>query len=236
MSSADHNRDRKMRAIRLIGIGAAALTAAVFLFSRLVFSARETSGAAQPDSMWTAIGPEDSAGTKDGVETAAAEEAGDTEDASAGTQSGSGPASDGTKAFDAEGKTVVRISTLEEYLDVARMCHYDTWSSDKYILLDADLDLGALYQNAGPGEESAREGICAAILPSFGGVFDGQGHEITGFLLEDGMSETGLFGSVRESGVVRGLRVSGEVIPSGLQKRMGGIAGSNSGTCPQAGS
>ena len=230
MSSADHNRDRKMRTIRLIGIGAAALTAAVFLFSRLVFSARETSGAAQPDSMWTAIGPEDSAGTKDGAETAAAEEAGDTEDASAGTQSGSGPASDGTKAFDAEGKTVVRISTLEEYLDVARMCHYDTWSSDKYILLDADLDLGALYQNAGPGEESAREGICAAILPSFGGVFDGQGHEITGFLLEDGMSETGLFGSVRESGVVRGLRVSGEVIPSGLQKRMGGIAGSNSGT------
>ena len=61
MSSADHNRDRKMRTIRLIGIGAAALTAAVFLFSRLVFSARETSGAAQPDSMWTAIGPEDSA-------------------------------------------------------------------------------------------------------------------------------------------------------------------------------
>lgn len=121
------------------------------------------------------------------------------------------------EASDAEEKpaeyTEIHISSEEDLRNLATECHLDSWSRDKKVLLDTDLVL----TQEGPS------------LASFGGIFDGQGHTISGFYLEGDYAETGLFGTIQSTGTVQNLTVKGTITPSGKQTRLGGIAGINRG-------
>ena len=75
-------------------------------------------------------------------------------------------------------------------------------------------------------------------MPVFGGVFDGNGHTISGYTFRESASPQGLFRYVQESGVIRDLTLEGSILPEGSREKVGGIAGENEGTiqgCTSAG-
>lgn len=109
----------------------------------------------------------------------------------------------------------IYIRTAEDFLALAQSCSLDTWSQGKLVVLQADISL----ENTG-----------FLPLPTFGGVFDGGGHTISGMSVTDSMAPAGLFGIVQENAVVKDLNVSGSVAPSGETETVGGIAGENNGT------
>ena len=85
----------------------------------------------------------------------------------------------------------------------------------KTVVLTADIDLGRV--NFSP-------------IPIFGGTFEGNGHTISGLNLEQDGSQLGLFRYVAEGGVVKNLKVEGNVTPGGSRSSIGGIVGENNGT------
>ncbi|MCM1188421.1 MAG: hypothetical protein NC541_03880 [bacterium] len=118
----------------------------------------------------------------------------------------------------------IRISSEEDLAKLAEDCELDSWSTDKYVILDQDIVL-----------EKYRD----LTIPGFGGIFDGCGHRIANLETEAYGSSVGLFRSVREGGVVRNLRVSGRVHPQGSRSNVGILAGVNYGeivNCSAAGS
>lgn len=110
--------------------------------------------------------------------------------------------------------TVISVSTEEELEELARNCQLDAWSRDKYISLESDIALEE-YRNLS--------------IPSFGGIFDGGGHTISGLELTADGSAVGLFRYVQDGGVVRSLSLSGTVAPGGSRSRTGLLAGVNYG-------
>lgn len=108
----------------------------------------------------------------------------------------------------------ISIGTADELLELAKKCTLDTWSVNKKVVLTADINL----------LDKEFEGI-----PTFGGIFDGQGHKITEMRISEGLSYSGLFIYVQKSGIIRNLDVVGTVIPEGNTTIVGGIAGDNSG-------
>ena len=110
-------------------------------------------------------------------------------------------------------QTAVHISSRADWDMLALHCRLDTWSSDKLVLLDCDLDL--------PG---------AAPIPTFGGTFDGMGHTLSGFSPVLDADHQGLFRYVQEGAFIRNLSVRA---PSSAGKSasqaVGGIVGVNSG-------
>lgn len=109
---------------------------------------------------------------------------------------------------------IIMIESKEDLLAVAKYCTLDSYSYGKTFLLEQDIDL--------EGSE--------LMIPSFSGVFDGQGHKISGLSITGNVSAAGLFGTVQQSGVVKNLRVEGAVVPEGEKSRVGGIVGINEGT------
>ncbi len=114
-----------------------------------------------------------------------------------------------------EAYTVLGISSEDELVQLAADCQVDAWSRDKYIKLEKDI---VLRQNRG------------VVIPSFGGIFDGGGHKITGLEITDAGSSMGLFRYVQEGGTVRNLSVLGRVHPEGTKSRIGILAGVNYGS------
>ena len=108
----------------------------------------------------------------------------------------------------------VTISTAEDLRQLAKSCSLDTWSRGKTVTLTADVDLG--------GEEFTP-------IPTFGGVFLGQGHTISGLCLTAPGSAQGLFRYIQPGGIVRDLIVKGRVTPGGTRSSVGGIVGDNAG-------
>lgn len=113
-----------------------------------------------------------------------------------------------------ENLQVIEIAAEEDLQWLAEQCRLDTWSGDKYIRLEADILL------------KSDRNLC---IPSFAGVFEGNGHCISGLQITDSGSEQGLFRYIQESGIVRNLSVEGSVVPKGSQSRVGGIVGINYG-------
>lgn len=111
-------------------------------------------------------------------------------------------------------RTEVHISTEEDWAEFAKNCELDTWSLDKYVVLDGDIVLSENYE---------------AVIPGFGGIFEGNGHKISNLRIETVGSDTGLFRYIREGAEVRNLSVSGKVQPEGSQSRVGILAGVNYG-------
>ncbi len=106
------------------------------------------------------------------------------------------------------------INTLEDLMALAESCAVDSYSKNVTVYLQTDLDL------TGSDFES---------IPTFGGVFEGGGHTISGLSLTANRSHTGFFRYVQEGAVVKELNLSGEVKPGGSAQYAGGIAGNNAG-------
>ncbi len=111
--------------------------------------------------------------------------------------------------------SVLSIRSRADFLVFCENCRLDSYSRSMTVLLECDLDLS----------ETDFTGI-----PTFGGVFDGQGHTISGLSLTQKGSEIGLFRFLQEGGTVRNLSVRGSLSPSGMRSVLGGIAAVNGGT------
>lgn len=110
--------------------------------------------------------------------------------------------------------TDVSIRSVEDLTALAQNCTLDTWSQGKTVRLEADLDL---------------TGVDFSPISTFGGIFEGGGHTISGFTL-DGESTLGLFRCIQSGAVVRELSVEGTLSATGSQSVAGGIVGLNYGT------
>ncbi len=112
-------------------------------------------------------------------------------------------------------QNTIRITSAEELQTLSENCSYDAYSRDKTVLLENDLDLS---------------GAAFTPIPTFGGVFDGQGHTISGLSLEGDASHMGLFRYVQEGGTVKDLTITGNLDPSGGMSEVGAVVGTNLGT------
>lgn len=110
--------------------------------------------------------------------------------------------------------TVIEITSEEDLFELAQSCQLDTWSADKYVSLNADITL---------------QKYTDISIPSFAGIFEGNGHTISGLRLTNQGSAVGLFRYIQTDGIVRSLHVEGKVTPDGSQNMTGGIAGINYG-------
>ena len=108
----------------------------------------------------------------------------------------------------------VRVSSVEELLELAKNCALDAWSVGRIVRLTADLDL---------------TGTDFAPIPSFSGCFEGGGHVIRGLELTAPGSVQGFFRYLEAEALVRDLHLEGAVAPSGSRVSVGGLAGSNAG-------
>lgn len=106
------------------------------------------------------------------------------------------------------------IGSLDEFLQFAEDCRLDSFSQDKVVWLNVDLDL---------------TGVEVTAIPWFGGTFVGNGHTISGLKINENGSVLGLFRYISESGTVRNLTVKAEIVPGGSREQIGGIAGNNAG-------
>ena len=97
----------------------------------------------------------------------------------------------------AEEPQTIPVSSEDELLILADQCREETFSTGKIFRLEADLDLSG-YQD-----------IC---IPVMNGTFDGNGHQITGLVLEEGTSDYGLFRYVGEDGSILNLTVEAEIL------------------------
>ena len=118
-------------------------------------------------------------------------------------------------AADQPQKQTIHIATAQDLLNLAESCRLDSWSKDKLVVLDADIDL---------------TGVDFEGIPTFGGEFQGGSHRITGVSLTQDGSAVGFFRYVQEGALINELTVSGNAVPGGSRSTVGGIAGKNEGT------
>lgn len=90
----------------------------------------------------------------------------------------------------------------------------DTYSENKYVQLNADIDL----------TDSLFSGI-----PIFNGEFEGNGHIVQGLKLKDKSANPGFFGIIKSNGIVKDLKIKGEIKPEGIVEAVGAIAGADLG-------
>lgn len=109
----------------------------------------------------------------------------------------------------------INISTAQELIDFANHCYVDSWSSDKMVRLKADIDLTTQS---------------VVTIPVFNGIFDGEGHTISGFHVEGDGYVVGLFRYIEKDGIIENLNVKGNVTTTEEKQCTGGIAGVNRGT------
>lgn len=116
---------------------------------------------------------------------------------------------------DESNEDILEISSLEEFLEFAENCKYDSYSLGRTVSLVSDLDLS---------------GVDFDGIAYFNGVFAGNGHEIANAKITAKGSDYGFFRYIGESGEVKNLNVSGDIKPSGSQENIGGLVGVNYGT------
>ena len=109
---------------------------------------------------------------------------------------------------------VIEISRVNELIEFANNCKYDSYSKDKIVKLTADIDVSG----------SDFKGISY-----FAGTFDGGSHIISGFNVDYKGSDFGFFRYIAESGFITNLNISGSINVTGSQENIGGIAGVNKG-------
>lgn len=114
----------------------------------------------------------------------------------------------------AASENTVTIDDKESFIKFSKDCTLDKWSDGKIINLTCDIDFSA-------GEFKP--------VPIFGGIFNGNGHTISGVNLNQKGSYQGVFRYIDKNGRVSGLNVKGELSPGGSKSFIGGIAGENSG-------
>ncbi len=118
-----------------------------------------------------------------------------------------------TENVNEEKNKIIKISDAEDLADLAEKCTLDSWSQGKIIELQADIYLDDTF----------------LPIPTFGGIFDGNGHSIAGLDITESVSPAGVFGVLQEGAVVKNLNVTGSVAPTGQKNSVGGIVGENYG-------
>lgn len=109
---------------------------------------------------------------------------------------------------------IIEVSNAMELIDVAHKSTLDTWSQNKYIKITDNIHLA---------------GTDFEYFPTFGGVFDGNGHTIDGLIINSDMSYLGLFSKLQPGGTIKNLTVGGNIAPGNKQIVVGGIVGDNYG-------
>lgn len=115
---------------------------------------------------------------------------------------------------------MIEIGTAGDFLDFVKNCSLDSWSSDKQVLLTADIDLS---------------GYVFEPVPVFTGSFNGQNHTISGFRYGGDGYVGGLFRYIGKDGLVENLKLEGEVIAADEKECIGGLCGVNYGTIKNCG-
>lgn len=124
-----------------------------------------------------------------------------------------GEASENEPAVDET--TTIYLSTPEDVLELAENCRMNTWSLDKVVVLENDIDM---------------TGVEFAGIPTFGGTFLGQGCTILGLYITNKGSNVGFFRYLQKTATIESLNLEGVVQPNGTKSVVGGIAGNNAGT------
>lgn len=114
----------------------------------------------------------------------------------------------------AEEPETLHIRSVRDLEDLALDCTLDVYSVGLTVVLDRDLDL---------------DGRPLRSIPTFSGVFDGQGHTLSNLTLSTDGSHQGLFRYVQADGEVKNLNVQGVVEPDSSRCQVGGIVGTNYG-------
>ncbi len=109
---------------------------------------------------------------------------------------------------------VINIASREDWNALAKSCTLDSWSRGKTVNITEDIDFTGEYFEP---------------IPTFGGVFNGSGHTLSGIGVTRSGSYTGVFRYVQEGASVRDLNVRADITPDGSKSSAGGIVGENSG-------
>ena len=109
----------------------------------------------------------------------------------------------------------IHIYSADDLVQLSKSCKLDTYSQGKTVYLDNDVDLS---------------GSDFVPIPTFGGMFEGQGHTVSGLELSGDASHMGLFRYVQAVGTVRDLKVTGNIDAAGTLNEIGAIVGTNYGT------
>ena len=75
----------------------------------------------------------------------------------------------------------IYVEDADDLLELAENCRLDTWSLGKLVVLRADISL---------------DNVDFLPIPSFGGIFDGNGHTISGLHITENVTPAGLFGQL----------------------------------------
>ena len=87
-------------------------------------------------------------------------------------------------------KDTVYLSSADDLIQLAKNCRRESWSQNRTVVLEADIDLSSVDFNG---------------IPSFGGTWEGQNHAITGLSLSQDGSVQGLFRYVQQGALVRDM-------------------------------
>lgn len=118
------------------------------------------------------------------------------------------------EALAADSAAVIEIGDAEAFYDFALQCRNQEYSKGREFVLTADIDL-ADFSNI--------------TVPYMDGIFEGKNHSITGLVIDEDISDCGLFRFVGEDGIVRNLTVDAHIVSDEEQQHIGIIAGSNQG-------
>lgn len=106
------------------------------------------------------------------------------------------------------------LSTPEDILAFVNDCRVNTWSVGKTVVLKNDIDMS---------------GVEFAGIPTFGGIFLGQGYKISGIEMKHDGSVAGFFRYLQKTAIVEGLSITGNYIFDGSHTAIGGFVGNNAG-------
>lgn len=109
----------------------------------------------------------------------------------------------------------ISINSAEDFAEFAKSCTLDSRSREMTVSLGCDIDFSD----------------CTFVpVPTFGGVFNGNGHTLSGISFGKKGSYYGVFRYIQPGGAVTGLTVKGKFLAGGSKSYIGGIAGENSGS------
>ena len=110
--------------------------------------------------------------------------------------------------------SVVEINTPWDLMDLAKNATIDSYTQNKSFIMTDDLDM---------------TGYSFSSIPTFSGVFDGNGHSITGLKSGDDGYASGLFRYIRHGAVVQNLTVNANIDAVDKKDVTGGICAINEG-------
>lgn len=108
----------------------------------------------------------------------------------------------------------IEINSADDFIKFAKKCNVNSWSRDKSVSLNTDINL---------------EELDFEPIPFFDGVFKGNQHKITGFENTDDTYISGFIRYIGVNGLVQDLDLIGEIKMEDDRKYTGGLCGQNHG-------